>query len=182
MHAVRPSGTSRGARCRVPATDSITKTATPCACAPAVPHAECSGVRISATLQPEGMRAQPHAPPPRDPPVDLAGPPVHCHPRAPTFNKVRSQKGVRLIPLLRDTRADANANARYLVCPKPLATRNSGPGRTVGRANGPRAAAHAYGGYVGLSACRQCDRELTPRRGPPKIRAMAHSKIALGMG
>ena len=78
----------------------------PFACAPAVPHAECSGVSAP-HLNPRGNELNA---------VHLrAVTPLSISPARPSITsadvQMRSQKGVRLIPVPRDARA-SDANAR----------------------------------------------------------------------
>ena len=102
--------------------------------------------RIPATRQPKGMRAQPRAPPRRDPPVDLAGPPVHQRRRS---NEVAESRPANSCP----PRRARVGRQRAVVRPKPLATAVPEVPSAAPTARGPWRA-----------------RRL---RGPPKIRAMA---------
>ena len=77
----------------------------PFACAPSVPHVECAGVS-PLHFNPKGNELNPvHLP---------AAAPLSISPARPSTSaavQMRSQKGVRLIPVPRDARA-SDANAR----------------------------------------------------------------------
>ena len=113
------------------------------------------GVRrcIIATSQPLGKWAQRRAPPRRDPPVDLAGPPVHHQRRR--SNEVAERRPANSCP----PRRARVGRQRAVVRPKPLATAVPEVPSAAPTARGPWRA-----------------RRL---RGAPKIRAMATFQMRL---